>query len=316
MHERLEAYRQAGIRAVDFQMQFQQPDGSFIWDPAIRDAYHKQCYSWGIAGFAPQAHRLINWIRDNALQPAGDLADYGGDVYKLSWLFQGVHRLGRFDVSCPVWSWLAGQQTACGGFPHMAGASVLRSLPTAWTGVSALYIGDLPVAIAAAKWCIRLFEQQPDPGRFYFQTTADGDLIAGDNPDALHIDYAATAQPYWEIGLPSMLMGRLYQATGEQCWLEWADRFFSMHFDCADDAFSCTSSGKSSLAACVHYINTGDERARDAAHTFGDFLLETQYPEGGWRGPQMPDETLYYIDASAEFNVWLQELVCALHAMS
>ena len=45
MDPRIEAFRAAGQRAVDFQLQYQQPDGSFIWDPSIRDAYHKQPYS-------------------------------------------------------------------------------------------------------------------------------------------------------------------------------------------------------------------------------------------------------------------------------
>lgn len=314
MDERLERYRRAGIRAVEFQLQFQQPDGSFIWDERIRDAYHKQCYSWGMAGFAPQAHRLVNWIRDNTLTAEGDLEGYRGDVYKLAWLLQGVHRLGRFDLSHPLGRWLRVQQADCGGFPHFAGAEVLRSLPSAWAGVAAVYLGDLEVAERVAEWCIALYEHQPDEGRFYFQTGPKGELLT-EQAGGQFIDYAAERQPYWEIGLPSMLMGRLYQATGETSWLDWAGRFFDLHFRCAADAFSATSSGKSSLAAAVHYLNTGDERARDAALTFGDFLLETQLPQGSWRGPTMPDEPLYHLDASAEFNVWLQELTAALHAM-
>ena len=68
MDERLERYRQAGIRSVEFQLQYQQEDGSFIWDGNIPDAYHKQPYSWAIAGYVPQAHRLLNWVKHNALQ--------------------------------------------------------------------------------------------------------------------------------------------------------------------------------------------------------------------------------------------------------
>jgi len=313
MEQRLESYRRAGIRAVEFQLQYQQPDGSFIWDPSIRDAYHKQCYSWGIAGFAPQAHRLITWIRDHTLRPEGDLEGYRGDVYKLAWLLQGVHRLGRFDLSHPLWRWLRAQQAECGGFPHFPGADRLRSLPSAWAGVAAVYMGDLEVATGVAEWCISLHDQQADDGRFYFQTDPGGKLLSQD-AGGQFIDYVKPQQPYWEIGLPSMLMGRLYQATGEEAWLEWAGRFFDLHFRCAEDRFSATSSGKSSLCAAVHYVNTGDERARDAALTFGDFLIETQLPQGSWRGPTMPDEPLYHIDAAAEFNVWLQELAAALHA--
>jgi hypothetical protein len=71
----------------------------------------------------------------------------------------------------------------------------------------------------------------------------------------------------------------------------------------------------SSLAAAIHYLNTGDTRARDAVYTCLDFLLETQYPEGGWRGENEPNTLLIYIDHAAEYNVWIQEDVSILAAM-
>ena len=317
MDDRLQRYRQAGLKAVLFQLQYQQPDGSFIWEQSIRDAYHKQSYSWGIAGFAPQAHRLINWIKANTLKPEGDLVDYRGDVYKLSWLFQGVHRLGRFDLSYPVWSWLRTQQAECGGFPHFSGDKYLRALATAWTGVSALYIGEVELARRVGECCISMADQQPDPGRFYFQMTADGRLVTTEMDEgAQFIDCAKLNQPYWEASLPWMLMGRLYQVTGEERWLQQAERYFELHLTFAEDRFANVGSGKASLAASVHYINTGDLRARDAAYTFADFLVQTQYPEGGWRGETEPDELLIYLDHAAEYNIWLHELVCRLHAMA
>ncbi len=307
MDELIRALRDAGQRAVDFQLQFQQPDGSFIWDEAIRDAYHKQSYSWGLAGRLPEANRLLNWIRDNTLQPDGSLADYNGDVYKLSWLFQGCHRLGRFDVSHHLMNWLMQQQAACGGFPHFAGDQWLRCLPTAWAGVSALYFGRVDVAQRAAQWCLTLLDQ-PDEGRYYYRTTLDGRLATPDlDPGAMFIDMTALEQPYWEIGLPWLLMSRLHQATGDPVWLEHARRFFELHLQCADDRFTHTGSGKSSLAASVFFLITGDERAREAALSFGRRLLQTRLPEGSWLVGGS-DSLLTRIDAAAEFNVWLQEI--------
>ncbi len=299
----IDAFRAAGQRAVDFQLQFQQPDGSFVWDPEIPDAYHKQSYSWGLAGRLPEANRLINWIaRDLAV-----LADYRGDVYKLSWMFQGTHRLGRFDVSHHLMNWLVRQQTECGGFPHFAGDRWLRCLPTAWAGVSALYFGRVDVAQLAAQWCLTLLDQ-PDEGHYYYRTTLDGRLATpGVDPGAMFIDMSAPQQPYWEIGLPWLLMSRLHMATGDPVWLERAERFFELHLQCADDRFVHTGSGKSSLAACVYFLITGDERARAAALSFGERLLETQRPDGSWEVGGSAS-LLTRIDAAAEFSVWLQEI--------
>ncbi|MGC9316787.1 MAG: hypothetical protein ACP5KN_01980 [Armatimonadota bacterium] len=312
MNDRLKAFREAGERAVRFQLEYQQPDGCFIWDDEIRDAYHKQPYSWGISSYLQQTHRLLNWIRDNTLQDDGSLQDYNGDVYKQSWFFQGCHRLGRFDLSHPVMGWLMAQQRQCGGLPHFAADQRLRALSTAWTGVSALYFGRMDVAERAAGWCIDLLAQ-PDAGRFYFCTTLDGKLATeeiDENPQ--YIDLQKLKQPYWEIALPWMLMGRLYQATGERPWLEHANGFFEWYLNCAEDRFTYVGSGKGSLAAAIHYLNTGDTRAREGAMAFGEFLLATQYPEGGWRDEDEPDVPLIYIDHAAEFNVWLQEVSAIL----
>jgi len=313
MDPRLQAFREAADKAVRFQLEHQQPDGSFIWDEAIPDAYHKQSYSWGLAGRLPEAHRLVTWIRMNTLRPDGSVEGYRGDVYKLSWMAQGVHRLGRFDVSHPIMNWLAGQQTDCGGFPHFEGDDRLRCLPTAWAGVAALCFGRVDVAERAAGWCLRLLDQ-PDEGRYYYRTTLDGTLATAEiDEGAMFIDLAAPKQPYWEIGLPMMLMDRLFMATGEQVWREQAHRFFELHLRCAEDRFAHTGSGKSSFAAAIHWLTTGDERARAAAFEFGEYLLATQRPEGSWVVGGN-EALLIRIDAAAEFNVWLQEIAGLLGA--
>lgn len=309
MDTRLNAFREAGIRAVKFQLDYQQEDGSFIWDESIPDAYHKQPYSWGISGYLPEVHRLLNWIVANTQQPDGSLRDYNGDVYKQSWFFQGCHRLGRFDLSHPTMNWLRSHQTPSGGLPHFASDDRCRALATAWTGISAVYFGDLDFALRCADWCLELLEQ-PEDGRFYFQTTLDGELLTAEiDANAEYIDFEKPEQAYWEIALPWMLMSRLYEATGDEVWLDRGGRFFEWYLRCAEDRFSCTGSGKGSLAAALHYLHTGDERARDGAYEFGEYLLETQYPSGGWRGPNEPDTILIYIDHAAEYNVWLQEIV-------
>ncbi|NOY79992.1 MAG: hypothetical protein GXP31_03200 [Kiritimatiellaeota bacterium] len=315
MNVRLERFREMGLKAVEFTVGFQQPDGGYVWDGFVPDAYHKQPYSWGVSGVYAPAHKLLNWVKRTTLQPTGGLADYRGDVYKQSWFFQGAHRMGRVDVSYPIMEFLLSCQTPCGGLPHFEKDERLRSLATAWAGISALYFGRLDVAERTAEWCVRVLEQQPEPERFfYFQTERDGRLWTAD-PTAGAIDFDKPKQPYWEIGLPWMLMGRLYQATSDERYLDLAERFYGVYMKCHDDRFTYAGSGKGSLAAAIHYLNTGDIRARDAVYTFLEFLLDTQYPEGGWRDETEPDIPLIYIDHAAEFNVWIQEDVNILAAM-
>jgi len=315
MNDRLERYRQAGFKAVEFQLERQQPDGCYIWDDAIRDAYHKQSYSWCAAGFYGPTHKLLTWVRDNTLQPEGGLKDYNGDVYKQSWFFQGAHRMKRFDLSYPIMDFLLSCRAPCGGFPHFGKDEYVRALSTCWMAVSALCFGRPDVAVGAADCCVSMLEQQPDEGRFYCQMTRDGRLVTQEvDARATFIDFGKPKQPYWEIGLPWLLMGRLFQITRDPKYLELATRFFELKLRCFEDRFTHTGSGKSALAAAVHYLNTGDVCARDAVYTFLDFLLDTQAPDGSWPGPPESDSLLIRIDAAAEFNVWIQETVGILAA--
>lgn len=317
MNKDLQHFREMGLRAAHFSMKHQQSDGGYIWEGFVKDAYHKQPYSWGVSGFYAPVHRLLNWVKKNTLMPTGGLKDYNGDVYKQAWFFQGCHRAGRFDISYPIMEFLLSCQRPCGGFPHFEKDAVCRVLPAAWMGVAALYCGRLDVAERVADWCVRVLEQQPDTGRFYYQTDDDGRLLTGNTePRGECIDFGAPQQPYWEIGLPWMLMGRLYQATGRHEYLGLAARFFEVHLKCHEDRFTHTGSGKSSLAAAVHFLNTGDERAREAVLAFLTRLAETQLPQGSWLPRGAPDAPLYHIDAAAEFNVWIQEDVNILEAMA
>ncbi len=313
MTDRIRRYQQAGIKAVKYQLSYQLPDGGYVWDGYAVDAYHKQAYSWAVAGYVEPAHRLLTWVKDNTLGDDGQLRDYNGDVYKHAWFFQGAHRLGRFELSYPVMAFLASCQEPCGGLPHFARDEYLRSLATCWTGVCGLYCGRLDIAEAAAEWAVSVLDQQPEENRFYFRTTRDGRLVTPElDPAALHIDTSKPKQDYWEVGLPLQLLCRLYMATGRGEYLDHARRFFEFKLRCHEDAFSFVGSGKSSLGAALYYLLTGDDRARQAAYRFADFLVETQYPEGGWRDEREPDLLLIYIDHAAEFNIWLQELSAIL----
>jgi len=268
MLERLKEYQEAGRRSVEWQVSYQLPDGGYIWDGYADDAYHKQCYAWGLSGYTEQAHRLLTWARDTTLKPDGQLEHYNGDIYKLSWFFQGAHRLGRIDVSYPVMSFLLSQLTECGGLPHLAGDKYLRALSTCWTGVSALTFGRPDVAQRTAQWAISMLHQQPEEDKFYFTTTRDGRLVTPDiDPNADYIDTAAPKQPYWEVGLPLQLMCRLTMATGNTFYLEYAKQFFEFKLRCFEDRFTYVGAGKSSLGAALYYLLTGDSRAREVAVT-------------------------------------------------
>jgi len=310
MKERHNEYKQAVQKAVEFQISFLRPDGGYIWDGYAIDAFHKQALSWHLGGRDTEALRLLNWVKANTFQPNGQLKDYAGDNYKHSWFFQGAHLLGRFDLSCPVMAYLRSQMAPCGGLPHFDGQELIRSLSTAWTGVSALYFGDLDMAKQIADCSISMLKQQPREDRFYFQMTKDGRLATEkEYPDAQFIDTTKTKQCYWEVGFALLLMCKMHQATGDKSYLAHAKDLLEFTLRCSEDSYAYWGSGKSALGASNYYMLTGDERAKRASYRFCDFVVETQTPDGGFRYEDEPDELLTYIDHAACFSVWAGESV-------
>ena len=314
--ERLTAYRGAALRAVDYTTGFLQPDGGYIWEGYVPNAFHKQVYSWLLAGRIEESHRLMDWAGRNRLQTDGRLKEYVGDVYKQTWFALSAQRLGRYELSYPVMNYLMSLQAPCGGFPRYEDEDVVRAVASGFVGIAALAFGTLEVAKQAAQSCIDTLDRQPVEGRFYCHMARDGKVVTeNDHPKALHVDMSKPKQIYYELGVPMLLMCRLYQVTREKKWLEAAKRFFETHLACFEDSFACVGSGKSALAAAIYYGLTDDERALEAAYRWCDFVVETQLPDGSWIDlPKEPDELLYYVDHAACFTIWLLETALTLES--
>ena len=316
LQERINRYLEAADKAVEFTIKFQLPDGGYIWEGYVKNAYHKQALSWQLAGRFDEAHRLLDWAKRNTLQANGELKDYLGDVYKQTWFFIGAHRLGRFDLSYPVMSFLLSTEAPCGGFPRFAEDNLVRAVSTSHIGIAALNFGNLDLAKKTAQCCISMLDQQPEEDKLYFVMTGDGKLVTEkDDPNALFIDITKPKQKYYEADIPMLLLCNLHQITGESSYLEYAKRFFEFKLRCYADGFATVLSPKGALAAAIYYLITDDERARDAAYRFCDFALETQLPDGSWVDPVTePDELLYYVDHAACINVWLRGIATTLES--
>lgn len=316
IREKIKRYRQAAEKAAVYTVKFQQPDGGYIWKGYVPNAYHKQVYAWPIAGRFAEAQRLLDWAQRNTVLPDGQLKEYGGDLYKLTWFVHGAQRLGRVDLSFPLMASLISCQAPCGGFPRYMRDDFIRSVSTSWMGITALAFGRTDVAEKAAQCCISMLEQQRDAGKFFCHMTRDGKLITdAENPKLPFVDMSKPKQNYYEMAIPMWLCCRLYQISGKASYLGYATRFFETVLRCHEDKYRFTFSGKTAYAGAVYYMITGDERGKEAAVEFCDFLVETQLPEGGWRDTvKDPDELLYYVDHAAEFIVWLLEISAMLES--
>ncbi len=325
LQARCEAGRKAIRNSVDFQIGFLGEKGEYIWDGYVPDAFHKQAYSWNLVGNNDEAHLQLTWIRDNRLREDGSLIltddpddrENNVDVYKHAWTCQGAHRLGRFDVSYPIYGFLKTLAMPCGGFPLQKGMPLARAMTTAWVGVTALYFNDMETVEKCVNWCIKNLEDQPDiEHKYYFMTKPDGTL-ATEEDGGEFIDITKTKQCYWEVGFSMQLMDRMYQITKDEKYLGYAKRYMEFLLICNEDNFSYWGSGKGALGCAMYYSFTGDERALEAAMNFVDFVVETQvkikdkdgkYAGGFWYDDE-PDILLIYVDHAACFSGWVLDSI-------
>jgi hypothetical protein len=290
----------------------QNPDGSFIQPDMQADVYHKGILALAVTGHAVEASRLLTWIKAHDLQEGGRLRHYddGLALYKTSWACQGAHRLGRFDISLPVMEYILSCQAPCGGFFQTQQLTeYIEPVCTAWAGVAALYTGRLDAAKRTAECLQQMVAQQPDPQRWYFHMSPDGQLLTGEG--APFVDATKTQQAYYCPGIAMLFMARLDMATGGEAYLRGARGLFDFSLRCAEDAYAYPASGKSAVGAALLYAFTGDERALQAAITFGDYLVREQKADGWWCNPHS-DHMIIRLDHTAEFIIWLTDIAGAL----
>jgi hypothetical protein len=306
-------YVQAAREGVAWLCRQQNHDGSF-GDPAHVAMYcYKSAYALGVTGHVVEANRLLSWLKEKMLDADGELrlgAGAGMATYRIAWLAQGAHRLGRFDVSLPLVRWLLDRQAECGGFRSNVEADHVETICT-WGAMAPVYAGHLDAGTAVARFMESLIEQQPDPTKFYLSMTLDGQLRTGQG--AAFLDMTKPGQGYYHFGIPMLLLARFYGATGERAHLDTALTLFELTERCAEDAYAHTSAGKSMTAAAILYSITGDERLRDRALQQADFLLSIQQEERSWTVAGNQDVGIK-IDATAEFAIFLTETAATLAA--
>ena len=307
-------YVEAAQSSVRWLAARQNPDGSVGEPETLANFCYKSPYALAVTGRAVEANRLLSWMTSRLLDGDGELsagAGTGRSTYRVSWIAQGAFRLARFDITEPFLRALLARQAPCGGFRADPDADHVETICT-WGAMPAVYAGRLDAAARTAQFMASMVEQQPDPSRFYHTMTLDGRLrTSGDG--AAFLDTTRPAQGYYHLGIPMLLLVRLYLATRQQEHLDTALKLFEIAEHCAPDAYGHTSAGKSMVAAAILHTLTGDARMRDRACQQADFLLSIQAPEGYWTVAQS-DSLGVRIDATAEFAIFLTEAAASLAA--
>ncbi len=330
MSHSVDAYRETSRRAARWIVARQNPDGSFFDVEDGIGGYYKVPYALAVSGEVQEAVKLLEWVGAHHFTGEGDFRAPGRKaraafhdewpVYGNAWLIQAAHRLGWFDLSFRGAEFLRRSQSPSGGFIVLErGQPYLEGVCTSWGGLAQLTVGNLESAARAIGCLQRLVEQQPDPARFYFRLTTDGELITKVPAEvelSYYVDSAQRKQVYYQPGIMLIFLCRYYLATRDETVLETAQEVFEFTQRCADDVYRFPPSGKLGLGSALLASITGRPEPRQAAETVAQYLMDTQIHNGCW---SLPDEEVYrtiknktdpeiVMDITAEFATFLCEI--------
>jgi hypothetical protein len=326
-----DTFSSAALRAVDWLLSQQLDDGSLGSERTDLAYYCRAPQLLQITGHARAAHRMLDYVARNFQQQDGRFANSPTEKtrdpvlteYEAcidSWLAIAAHRAGRFELARPAWAHLRRfSNPGYGGFclaGHFRddGSDVIELLTTAHLGMTALFCGELPLALAAGHCLRRFWEQQPDPDRRLLLLMDDAGEFILDWPDTAAsqhvVDVAKPREAWFPVGYPIAFLVMLANATGNsanlaRAHLTTAKAFAGFAERCGDallmDGRAHAVAWGLGLLAGV----SGESRYREMAQVIGQNLVARQSEAGTW---QDGASDLERVDQTAETALCLFEL--------
>ena len=300
-------------------------------------SYYKVVWPLTLAGRLREANLTANYIKSDFMLSNGDFS--GGEprsseewfqwryyTYLNVWIVLGAHKLGRFDLSIPGFSYmLKYRDPETGGFcnekPYPEGNYIEDALSASYNGLACLNLGCIEEAEGAGNFLLRLLSVQPEPDeRFYVALNAKKGLITEfpeEEAPYRVVEAKATQQYYYYLGYPIIFLSKLYLATNKRIYLEAAEKYFNFTKLCSKDVYASPPSGKLGWGCAALYSITGDRDVGEAVKSVVKYLLQTQEEEGCWaRFPGFkryldgkPYPLTGRVDLTSEFTAWLMEIL-------
>ena len=320
----LDRFARGRNRGSDFILGHMRPDGTVENSASTVWRYWGVPIALMVAGHSSAASRFLGWIRENVFTPDGDFgtsADRRQESsypYQNSWLIEGAHRLGQFDLSQRGMDFIAPfQDPESGGFyssfDQRNDDTEMEIYVTSGCGRAAVYTNRLDVARGVGRFLRTVLDEQPDyPRKLYAVYTRGGGLVTEFDPaDSMHFVMSQDSkedQQFFNPGIAGGFLARLYKATGEAEWLELAKRYMHFGVIASDHLVTLPTlrQGKTGWGAAVLYTLTGEAKYADLATRIGDSLLSHQNPDGSWSGGS-PDRRPS-VNLTAEMVIWLDEI--------
>jgi hypothetical protein len=298
----LSKYRAVIVKAREWLLKRQQPDGSFEGGTIIQVYYNAVNFLVKVGAYE-EAARLADWIAANYLKPDGDFRGNPDSrsaqqkalrhIYMDGWLVHSFQRMGRFDLSMAGLKYINSfQDNNTGGFwsaadPDYTPRRELLELSGASTAILAmLYCGQLNRVKRAADFICMLVDSQPDFSRYLYTVYKPGSGLITNPPVEMFDAYVVDCQKdwawYWQLGFAMHALGKTYLATKQKKYLQTAKLLFDFFEHCREDRFQALASGKVAWGTAILYKVTGEQRYLKVVEQILDNFADIQLPDGTW----------------------------------
>ncbi len=327
--ELLEKSQKSSARALAWLTQKIQPDGSYGQEIGDLACYYKSPYLFYISGKLSEASLILKAIKTRFLQPDGDFKtsshlksennafeEYW--AYTNAWIAVAAQKMGQFDVAESAYQYLRSFfHEKNGGFttnsPYGQSDDVVDVLTTAHLGLAALYFGEIERATRAGNLLKKFLSLQLwlDNG-FYLRLDNNGELITNyaiEKEIFYQVSAVKPGQAYFMIGYPIAFLGKLYQATNEDAYLDCARKYLDFALGCHENIKEFHFSHKVAWGSAIMANLTRETKYIDFCQSIVDYLLSIQDTSGAWLKDEPPHVSF---DQTAEIAIWLREISAEL----
>ncbi|MBI4245130.1 MAG: glycoside hydrolase family 9 protein [Planctomycetes bacterium] len=318
-------YQESVEKSLSWMLRQINPDGTInpVGKGAI--AYYKIPLALVLGGKSIEAKKVIDWIVKETMESSdGDIKSekrqkFALDYYTYpnTWVCLASHLLSLFDISYPIWNYIATfQDPETGGYcsrsPFAPDKDNLQDMiSSAWSSMVGLHLGKLKEAVKAADFLEMMVKIQPDfPRRLYYYWYPKKGLVTKKPPEEpderfIRIDTEdKTENFYYIVGAVMAFLAKLYTITKEKKHLQLAETFFDFVKRAPETLYSSESCGKLCYGSTLLYRATRELKYIEAAEKFMLSVIKIGEKDGYWIRGGVPT-----ISSTAEFCLWFYNLL-------
>lgn len=281
------------------------------------NAHYKACYLYAVTGNPYKARQYADMMRERYLRSDGDFRTEENNkgwynlpcctanryIYPNGWIVVALQRIGEYGMAQKGLDFILQMQSPemgglCSRFDAATKQIDRRYVDTSSTssgGLAFLACGKIEEAVRAGDFVVRLLNEQSDPEHYYFSSYIVGkglqtDVFGDDNQASIRgrkqycLDLRADPayELIWLLGKPMKFLSKLYNATGDNRYLDGAMQLYDMFERMPETKYDQLAACKIMWGGAELYRYTQSEKVYRGVKRVLEAICDNQDPCGLW----------------------------------